>query len=129
MIKPIVLNNPPFTPDDDQVIYMEWQHYKGMNAFIRKNYEWLKKLFLSHSLRFCYLPLMGKEVIRYNAPHITDEECDKILTSLPSLQDCVVKDVDIHGPVLVFAAKDMEDGSAGSFILHYVDIETKWYKH
>ena len=128
MIKPIVLNNPPFTPDEDQVIYMEWQHYKGMNAFIRKNYEWLKKLFLSHSLRFCYLPLMGKEVIRYNAPHLTDEECDKILASLPSLQDFVVKDVDIHGPVLVFAANDMEDGDAGSFILHYVDIETKWYK-
>ena len=39
MIKRIVLNNPPFTPDEDQVIYMEWQHYKGMNAFIRKNYE------------------------------------------------------------------------------------------
>ena len=128
MIKRIVLDNPPFTPDEDQVIYMEWEPNEGMNAFIRKNYEWLKKLFLSHSLRFCYLPLMGKEVIRYNAPHITDEECDKILTSLPSLQDCVVKDVDIHGPVLVFAAKDMEDSSAGSFILHYVDIETKWYK-
>lgn len=128
MIKQIVLNNPPFTPDEDQVIYMEWEPNEGMNAFIRKNYDWLKKLFLSHSLRFCYLPLLGKEVIRYNAPHLTDEECDKILASLPSLQDFVVKDVDIHGPVLVFAANDMEDGSAGSFILHYVDIETKWYK-
>ena len=128
MIKQIVLNNPPFTPDEDQVIYMEWEPNEGMNAFIRKNYDWLKKLFLSHSLRFCYLPLLGKEVIRYNAPHLTDEECDKILASLPSLQDFVVKDVDIHGPVLVFAANDMEDGYAGSYILHYVDIETKWYK-
>lgn len=128
MIKQIVLNNPPFTPDEDQVIYMEWEPNEGMNAFMRKNYDWLKKLFLSHSLRFCYLPLMGKEVIRYNAPHLTDEECDKILASLPSLQDFVVKDVDIHGPVLVFAANDMEDGYAGSFFLHYVDIETKWYK-
>ncbi len=128
MIKQIVLNNPPFTPDEDQVIYMEWEPNEGMNAFIRKNYDWLKKLFLSHSLRFCYLPLLGKEVIRYNAPHLTDEECDKILASLPSLQDFVVKDVDIHGPVLVFAANDMEDGYAGSFTLHYVDIETKWYK-
>ncbi len=128
MIKSIVLNNPPFTPVEDQVIYMEWKHHKGVNAFIMKHHEWLKKLFLSHSLRFCYLPLMGKEVIRYNAPHLTDKECDKILASLPSLQDFVVKDVDIHGPVLVFAANDMEDGSAGSFTLHYVDIETKWYK-
>lgn len=49
MIKPIVLNNPPFTPDEDQVIYMEWQHYKGMNAFIRKNYEWLMRHLRLHA--------------------------------------------------------------------------------
>ncbi len=60
MIKPIVLNNPPFTPDEDQVIYMEWQHYKGMNAFIRKNYEWLMRHL---RLRCCDL----KRVLRLHA--------------------------------------------------------------
>ncbi len=128
MIKRIVLNNPPFTPDDDQVIYMEWQHYKGINAFIRKNYEWLKKLFLSHSLRFCYLPLMGKEVIRYNAPHITDEECDKILASLPSLQDCVVKEDDVHGPVLAFFPTQDKSSDTNAFNFQCIEIKKKWYK-
>ena len=127
MIKPIVLNNPPFTPDEDQVIYMEWQTNEGINAFIRKNYEWLRELFLSIGLQFCYLPILGKEVIRYNAPHLTDEECDKILASLPSLQDCVVKDDDVHGPVLVFFPAQ-ENGDVNVFNYHCIEIENKWYK-
>lgn len=115
-------------PADDQVIYMEWEHNENINAFIRKNYDWLKELFLSYGLQFCYLPLLGKEVIKYNAPHLSDEECDKILASIPSMLDCVVKDDEIQSPVLAFAAIDKDNSSTGSFILHHIDIETKWYK-
>ena len=124
----IVLYKPPFTPADDQVIYMEWQHNEGINAFIRKNYEWLKELFFSYGLNLCYLPMLGKDVIKYNAPHLTDKECDKILAAAPSLQDYVMKDDSVYGPMLAFAANDMNNSYPGTFILHYIDIETKWYK-
>lgn len=127
MTKRIILNNPPFTPESNQVIYMEWQTNEGINAFIRKNYEWLRELFLSIGLQFCYLPILGKEVIRYNAPHLTDEECEMILASLPSLQDCVVKDDDVHGPVLVFFPAQ-ENGDVNVFNYHCIEIENKWYK-
>lgn len=124
----LTLNNPPFTPAEDQVIYLEWHHYKNVNAFIRKNYEWMKELFLSYGLNFCYLPLLGRDVIKYYAPHLTDEECDKILETIPSLQDYVVKDEEIHGPVLAFSVKNEDSDVPDTFILHYIDIETKWYK-
>ena len=124
----LTLYNPPFTPADDQVIYMEWQQNESINAFIRKNYEWLKEFFFSYGLNFCYLPMLGKDVIKYNAPHLTDEECDKILAAAPSLQDYVIKDDHIYGPMLAFAANDMNNSYPGTFILHYIDIETKWYK-
>ena len=124
----LTLNNPPFTPADDQVIYLEWQENEGINAFIKKNYEWMKELFLSYGLNFCYLPMLGRDVIKYNAPHLTDEECDKILETIPSLQDYVVKDEEIHGPVLAFSVENEDSDVPDSFILHYVDIETKWYK-
>ena len=124
----LVLNNPPFIPADDQVIYMEWQYNGSINAFIRRHYKWLKDLFRSHGLHFCYLPLLGKEVIRYNAPHLTDEECDKILASLPSMLDCVKRDDTITGPVLAFVVNDKDSLTPGVFNLHCIDIETKWYK-
>ncbi len=53
----------PFTPADNQVIYLEWQHNESINAFIRNNYEWLKDLFFSYGLNFCYLPILGRDVI------------------------------------------------------------------
>ena len=124
----LTLNNPPFTPADDQVIYLEWHHYKNVNAFIRKNYEWMKELFLSYGLNFCYLPMLGRDVIKYNAPYLTDTECDKIFETTPSLQDYVVKDEEIHGPVLAFSVENEDSDVPDTFILHYVDIETKWYK-
>ncbi len=124
----IVLYNPPFTPADDQVIYMEWQQNESINAFIRNNYEWLKELFFSYGLSFCYLPMLGRDVIKYNAPHLIDEVCDKILAAVPSLQDYVMEDDHIYGPMLAFAANDMNNSYPGIFILHYIDIETKWYK-
>lgn len=124
----LTLNNPPFTPADDQVIYLEWHHYKNVNAFIRKNYEWMKELFLSYGLNFCYLPMLGRDVIKYNAPYLTDTECDKIFEATPSLQDSVVKDEEIHGPVLAFSVENEDSDVPDTFILHYVDIETKWYK-
>lgn len=124
----LTLYNPPFTPADDQVIYMEWQQNESINAFIRNNYEWLKELFFSYGLSFCYLPMLGRDVIKYNAPHLTDKVCDKILAAVPSLQDYVMEDDHIYGPMLAFAANDMNNSYPGTFILHYIDIETKWYK-
>ena len=124
----LTLYNPPFTPADDQVLYLEWQENEGINAFIRKNYEWMKELFLSYGLNFCYLPMLGRDVIKYNAPYLTDTECDKILETAPSLQDYVVNDEEIHGPVLAFSVENEDSDVPDTFILHYVDIETKWYK-
>lgn len=123
----IVLNNPPFTPADDQVIYMEWQHNESINAFIRKHYEWLKNLFLTHGLHFCYLPMLGKDVIKYHAPHLSDAECDEILASLPSLQDYVVTDEYIRAPILAFSAR-IVNCDVLDIPLYYIEIDNKWYK-
>ncbi len=128
MINQIVLHNPPFEPASDQVIYLEWLHDESINAFIRNNYEWIKKRFRSRGLYFCYLPILGKDLIKYNAPQLSDAECEKILESSPSLTDFIEKDESIQGPVLAFSRKKIDDQDSGDVTLYCVDIVTKWYK-
>lgn len=63
----------PFTPERGQVIYIESEYNKKLNKFIRNNYESLKSDFAEKGLRFCYLPLLAEETIRYNAPYVGKE--------------------------------------------------------
>ena len=64
----------PFTPEQGQVIYIESEYNKKLNKFIRNNYESLKSDFAEKGLRFCYLPLLAEETIRYNAPYVGKED-------------------------------------------------------
>lgn len=128
MIKQVALYKPPFIPASEQVIYLDFQNNKSINAFITKHYEWLKKLFLSRGLQFCYLPLLGKDVLKYNAPYLTDAECDEILCKLPSLQECIINEDDIRGPVLAFTDGREDSFGSGIFVLHCIEIDNEWYK-
>lgn len=70
----------PFTPNDEQVIYIESEYSDFYNDYIKKNYDELKVFFNDHRASFCYLPqiraeLANKDIIQYRNP-----TCDIIST-------------------------------------------------
>ena len=75
----------PFTPEQGQVIYIESEYNKKLNKFIRNHYESLKSDFAEKGLRFCYLPLLAEETIRYNAPYVGKERLKQFFSNLQSL--------------------------------------------
>ena len=75
----------PFTPERGQVIYIESEYNEKLNKFIRNHYESLKSDFAEKGLRFCYLPLLAEETIRYNAPYVGKERPKQFFFNLQSL--------------------------------------------
>ena len=66
----------PFTPDREQVIYVENLFDEKVNSFIRENYDSLVNNFKMHNLEFVYLPLYFNEEIekkaQYSVPYVTE---------------------------------------------------------
>lgn len=123
----LAFKNLPFVPNAAQVIYVESAYNKKLNKFIRENYEWLQAEFSRKGLSFCYFPLLAEEVMRYNAPHISNDRLKERAESIPSLtQFAITKDP--IPPSLFFAIHKPEISCAGNFILRYVEIKTSWYK-
>lgn len=116
----------PFTPEQGQVIYIESEYNKKLNKFIRNHYESLKSDFAEKGLRFCYLPLLAEETIRYNAPYVGKERLQDMVSQVPSLSKFAIGAESIE-PSLVFAINLPVTDESGNIILQCVPIRTKWY--
>ena len=126
MEKEITFNNIPFVPVKGQAIYVESSYNKKLNCFIRDNYEWLIQTFLSQGFDLCYLPILAKETVCYNAPYLSEEERKKKVTRIPSLADFIAKDSKIK-PSIVFALDIPVKDNDGNTVLQSVTITTKWF--
>jgi hypothetical protein len=68
----------PFTPDSNQVIYIESQYDATINNYIKANYNEIKTYFKDCGYRFCYLPYIiqniSDEMIKYRNPDIKNND-------------------------------------------------------
>ena len=119
--------NLPFIPDPGQVIYVESSYNKKLNNFIRENYEWIQSEFKRKGLTFCFFPLLAEEVMRYNAPYVSEDKIKTRAEGVPSLANFAVTSEPI-GPSLFFAIDVPVVDQYGNTVLQYVQIETHWYK-
>ena len=91
--------NLPFTPNYDEVIYMEREYDEATNLAIIENYEFLKEKFAEYNKRFVYLPFLTKELQadekfwKYRTPH--QEVCNRELPTLSN--DYMVKYIYHYG--------------------------------
>ena len=116
----------PFEPAAGQVIYMESSYNKKMNSFIRNNYEWLQTTFIRRGMTFCYMPMLTEELIRYNAPYISESDLKMHVDNVPSLADYAVG-TDTIAPALFFALDIPVKDDEGNMVMQYVNIDTCWY--
>lgn len=61
-------------PEDRQIVYIENEYDEAVNNFIIENYEAICSQFRYYGYRFCYLPIVNKdvndnEIISYYAPY------------------------------------------------------------
>lgn len=126
MEKELSFSNIPFVPVKGQAIYVESSYNKKLNHFIRNNYEWVIQTFLSQGFDFCYLPIIAKEAVCYNAPYLSEDERKNKVTKIPSLVDFIAKDSIIE-PSIVFALDIPVKDDDGNAVLQLVTITTKWF--
>lgn len=81
----IALENLPFDPDDNQVIYVESHFDEKVNTFIKDNYATLLEGFRLRGYEFVYLPFYFKAndveaKVRYYAPYLVSQikELDRL---------------------------------------------------
>jgi hypothetical protein len=126
MAKELSFKNLPFVPVGGQVIYVEQSYNEKLNTYIRKNYDRLKTLFFSQGLDFCYLPLLAKEIISYNAPYLNEKDICSKTEQVPSLANYLADD-SLDCPSLVFGLDVPVKDENGNIKLQVVPIKTKWY--
>ncbi|MBR5169878.1 MAG: hypothetical protein IKW85_04860 [Muribaculaceae bacterium] len=114
----VTIGNLPFTPIRGQVIYVDSDNNKRINAFIVSNYDWLRSMFREKGLDFCYLPLLGEELISYHAPYLSDKQRQDLLQSVPSIASLI----EVQSPSLLYALDDEGDGE-----LRLLPINARWY--
>lgn len=67
----------PFTPNYDEVIYVEAEYDERTNQQIKENYDFIKEAFAKRGKRFVYLPYLTQELLssdevwRYRNPVMT----------------------------------------------------------
>ena len=125
MAKELTFKNLPFVPESRQVIYVESSYHKKLNKFICNHYEWLRETFGRFGYDFCYLPMLSEEVISYNAPYLTEEECHAKIADITSLDKYAIDDKAIE-PSLVFSLDIPVEDAKGNTVLQAVAIKTKW---
>ncbi len=126
MAKELSFKNLPFVPVGGQVIYVEQSYNEKLNTYVRKNYDRLKTLFFSQGLDFCYLPLLAKEIISYNAPYLNEKDICSKTEPVPSLANYLADD-SLDCPSLVFGLDVPVKDENGNIRLQVVPIKTKWY--
>ena len=114
----VTIGNLPFNPVRGQVIYVDSDNNKRINSFIVSNYDWLRSMFRENGLDFCYLPLLGDELISYHAPYLNDKQRQDLIRSVPSIADLI----EVQSPSLLYALDDEGDGE-----LRLLPINARWY--
>lgn len=114
----VTISNLPFNPVRGQVIYVDSDNNKRINSFIVSNYDWLRSMFRVKGLDFCYLPLLGEELISYHAPYLSDKQRQDRLQSVPSIASLI----EVQSPSLLYALDDEGDGE-----LRLLPINARWY--
>ena len=114
----VTVDNLPFNPVRGQVIYVDSDNNKRINSFIVSNYDWLRSMFRENGLEFCYLPLLGEELISYHAPYLSDKQRQDLLQSVPSIASLI----ETQSPSLLYALDDEGDGE-----LRLLPINARWY--
>ena len=114
----VTISDLPFNPVRGQVIYVDSDNNKRINAFIVSNYDWLRNMFRENGLEFCYLPLLGEELISYHAPYLSDKQRQDLLQGVPSIANLI----ETQFPSLLYALDDEGDGE-----LRLLPINARWY--
>ena len=114
----VTVDNLPFNPVRGQVIYVDYDNNKRINSFIVSNYDWLRSMFRENGLEFCYLPLLGEELISYHAPYLSDKQRQDLLQSIPSIASLI----ETQSPSLLYALDEEGDGE-----LRLLPINARWY--
>ncbi len=114
----VTISNLPFNPVRGQVIFVDSDNNKRINSFIVNNYDWLRSMFRVKGLDFCYLPLLGEELISYHAPYLSDKQRQDFLQSVPSIASLI----EVQSPSLLYALDDEGDGE-----LRLLPINARWY--
>ncbi len=114
----VTIDNLPFNPVRGQVIYVDYDNNKRINSFIVSNYDWLRSMFRENGLEFCYLPLLGEELISYHAPYLSDKQRQDLLQSIPSIASLI----ETQSPSLLYALDEEGDGE-----LRLLPINARWY--
>ena len=137
----ISFKNIPFTPEKEQVIYVENIFDEKANNFIRDKYDELELLFKVAGLEFVYLPLyynmdVVKEKVQYYAPYLISQ-----INAPETLRSSYLLDFMLHPenrpailPSLLFSPKQRVDDwvfcaiEINDFVAHNadaIDIVTK----
>ena len=114
----VTIDNLPFNPVRGEVIYVDYDNNKRINSFIVSNYDWLRSMFRENGLEFCYLPLLGEELISYHAPYLSDKQRQDLLQSIPSIASLI----ETQSPSLLYALDEEGDGE-----LRLLPINARWY--
>ena len=114
----VTVDNLPFNPVRGQVIFVDSDNNKRINSFIVSNYDWLRSMFRKNGLDFCYLPLLGEELISYHAPYLSDKQRQDLLQGVPSIASLI----ETQTPSLLYALDDEGDG-----VLRLLPINARWY--
>ncbi len=70
----LAVNNLPFEPDRNQIIYVDGSNNTEVDRLIKYNYFGIRRCFESRGYDFCYIPYLKEELenyekIHYNAPY------------------------------------------------------------
>ena len=114
----VTVDNLPFNPVRGQVIFVDSDNNMRINSFIVSNYDWLRSMFRENGLDFCYLPLLGEELISYHAPYLSDKQRQDLLQGVPSIASLI----EVQSPSLLYALDDEGDGE-----LRLLPINARWY--
>jgi len=129
----ITFQNLPFTPESNQVIYIENHFNEEWNTLIQDNYERLKRGFRLQGKDFVYLPMLllepdVEEKVRYYAPYLSSQIVEKNLVhstlllkylQQPELQDSL-------SPSLIFSPQSGEEGTVTFSAITMDDLGTSW---
>ena len=126
-VNKILFKDLPFSPDPNQVFYIENGYNEAVNDFICNHYGELKSRFRRIGMEFLYLPYLLKESgieakVRYYAPYLSPKRLVQKAQSnafVPYISDAGVKAV--LKPSLLFEGR--EEGKFGEVSFLALDIE------
>ena len=75
-------------------------------------------MYREKGLDFCYLPLLGDELISYHAPYLNGKQRQELLQSVPPIANLI----EVQSSSLLYALDDEGDGE-----MRLIPINARWY--